>query len=121
MTILCTYFPALTRSTARPSCVAPRSTKKLAVAEGDDPDLAAYFPARRHVRVYIRIGSTGTDGGDDRGKVTSRELLGWLRPGYHVCGSDRSFHCALLRACRGKAGRIRICCRLAQKDDDTAG
>src|SRR5262245_60472325 len=86
----------------------------------DRADLAAYLATRRQVRVYIRVGSSRADSGDDRGKVTSRELLGCLRPGYDVCGCDHPVHAPLLRALRSKAGRIGITGRLAQKYDDAA-
>ena len=100
------------------SCDARRATKTLFA---DGAYLAAYLAARREDRVYVRIGSAGANGGDDRGKVTSIELLRCLRPGYDICGRDPASHGALLRALRRKAGRIRICRRLAQKDDDATG
>jgi hypothetical protein len=100
------------------SCDARRATKTLFA---DGAYLAAYLAARREDRVYVRVGSAGANGGDDRGKVTSRELLRCLRPSYDVCGRDPASHGALLRALRRKAGRIRICRRLAQKDDDATG
>jgi hypothetical protein len=99
------------------SCDARCATKTLFA---DNAYLAAYLPTRREVRVYIRVGSARVDGGDDRGKVTSLELLGCLRPGYDVCGCDHPVHGPLLRALRSKAGRIRITGRLAQKDDHAA-
>ena len=101
-----------------PTCDARRATKTLFA---DGAYLAAYLTARREDRVYVRVGSAGANGGDDRGKVTSIELLRWDRPGYDVCGRDPASHSALLRALRRKAGRIRICRRLAQKDDDATG
>jgi len=43
---------------------------------GDGADLAADLPARRGRRVDVRIGRTRPDGGDHRGQVSRRELLG---------------------------------------------
>ena len=99
------------------SCDARRPTKTLFA---DGAYLAAYLAARREVRVYIRVGSARADSGDDRGKVTSRELLRCLRPGYDVCGCDHPSHGPLLRALRSKTSRILISVRLAQKDDHAA-
>ena len=70
--------------------------------------------------MYVRVRSAGADGGDDRGKVISIELLACCGSGYDVCRRDRSRHDPLLRALRSKARRIRICRRLAKKDDDAA-
>src|SRR5262245_41050668 len=88
---------------------------------GDCPDLAAYLAARRDLRVHVRVPSPGTDGSDDRGKITSCELLRCLRPSDDVGRRDHSRHGALLRALRSKTRRIRTSRRLAQKDDDAAG
>src|SRR5262249_26370410 len=110
-----------------------RSTLRFAVLVGrpardedtilfaDRTYLAAYLAARRDLCVHVRVRSAGADGGDDCGKVTSRELLGCLRPSDDVCRCDRPTHGPLLRALRGKAGRIGITGGLAQKDDDAAG
>src|SRR5262249_14907165 len=109
-----------------------RSTLRFAVLVGrpardedtilfaDRTYLAAYLAARRDLCVHVRVRSAGADGGDDCGKVTSRELLLWHRPLYDVCRCDRPTHGPLLRALRGKAGRIRTSRRLAQKDNDAA-
>src|SRR5262249_41629590 len=69
---------------------------------GDCADLAAYLTARRDLRVHVRVRSPGTDGSDDRGKITSLELLRRLRPGDDVGRRDHSRHGALLRALRSK-------------------
>src|SRR5207253_4246549 len=110
--------PFLFHVLPRPSCQTRHATETLF---GDDAYLAAYLAPRREARVYVRVGSAGTDGSDDCGKVTNRELLGCRRSGYDVCGRDLPSHDPLLKALRGKAGGIRICRRLAQKDDDAAG
>src|SRR4029077_16048846 len=96
-----THFPICCLSCERPA----RATKTLFA---DGAYLAAYLAARRDDRVYVRVGSAGANGGGDRSKVTSIELLRWDRPGYDVCGRDPASHSALLRALRRKAGRIRI-------------
>src|SRR5262245_41579111 len=83
-------------------------------------DLAADLALRRDLRVHVRVGSARANGGDNRRKVTSLELLRCLRPLYDVCRCDHPIHATLLRALRGKAGRIGITGRLAQKDDDAA-
>ena len=70
--------------------------------------LSAYLTARGEGRVYVCVGSARADSGDNRGKVTRRELLWCHRPLYDVCGCDRPGHGALLRALRSKAGRIGI-------------
>src|SRR5262245_33900223 len=69
---------------------------------GDCADLATYLAARRDLRVHIRVRSPGTDGSDHCGKITSLELLRWLRPGDDVGRRDHSRHGALLRALRSK-------------------
>src|SRR5258707_6921651 len=97
------------------SCDARRATKTLFA---DGAYLAAYLAARREDRVYVRVGSAGANGGDDRGKVASRELLACRSSGDDVCRRDPPSHGSLLRALRRKAGRIRICRRLAPKDDE---
>src|SRR5215831_4644663 len=88
---------------------------------GDCADLAAYLTARRDLRVHVRVRSPGTDGSDDRGKITSLELLRRLRPGDDVGRRDHSRHGALLRALRSKTRRIRTSRCLAQKNNHAAG
>ena len=78
-------------------------------------------PPRRDLRVHVRVRSPGTDGSDDRGKITSLELLRRLRPGDDVGRRDHSRHGALLRALRSKTRRIRTSRRLAQKNNHAAG
>ena len=69
--------------------------------------------------MYVHIGGARPHGGDGPGKVTSVELLAWGGAGYDVCGRDSSSHGPLLRALRGKPGRI-TSTHLAQPDDDAA-
>src|SRR5262249_53996457 len=83
--------------------------------------LAAYLAARRELRVHVRVRSPGTDGSDDRGKITSLELLACRGSGDDVRRRDHSRHGALLRALRSKTRRIRTSRRLAQKNNDAAG
>ena len=53
------------------------------------------------------------------GKVTSVELLAWRGAGYDVSGRDSPSHGPLLRALRGKPGRI-TSTHMAKPDDDAA-
>src|SRR3989442_13915379 len=52
-------------------------------------NLAADLPARRQVRVHVRVGGAGPDGGDHLGELTSRELLARGAPGHDAGGRDR--------------------------------
>ena len=87
---------------------------------GDSTDLTAYLAARRKVRVYIRVRSPRADRCDSRGKITSPQLLRDRGPCYDVGRRDRPRHGSVLRARRRQTRRIRICRRLAQKDNDAA-
>src|SRR5919109_4004834 len=85
-------------------------------------DLPPYLAAGRQIRVHICIGGTRANGGDDLVEFARRKLLASCCPRYDVFLRDRPFYGTLLRALRGKTGRInewrRPCGRLTQPDDD---
>ena len=67
---------------------------------GNDANLAADLPARRGRRVDVRVGRPPPDGGDHRGQVSRRELLGGHRAGDDVGHRNRPTHGPLLRTLR---------------------
>ena len=69
--------------------------------------------------MYVHTSGARAHGCDGSGKLTSVELPTWTGADYDVCGRDSPSHGPLLRALRGKPGRI-TSTHLAQPDDDAA-
>src|SRR5215468_217072 len=73
----------------------------------DSAYLTSNLAPWRDLCMHVRVSSAGADCSDDCGEVTSRKLLGCLRPGYHVCRCDHPTDGPLLWALRRQTRWIR--------------